>query len=229
MTRKGKYDEFERVYVWQLPVRLYHWINALCIVVLSVTGYFIGNPFVLVSAKEASFQYWFGIIRFTHFLFAWIFLFNFLYRIYWGFVGNRFAHWENFVPITRKQWKEILDVLKVDILQIKEKPLESIGHNSLAGFTYFLTFIAFLFQVFTGFGLYAAMSKNWFVGLFAWVPAFLGGDLNVRHIHHIMMWVFVIFAIIHVYLVFYHDYVEGRGTTSSMVGGWKFIESRHSK
>ena len=178
MTRKGKYDEFERVYVWQLPVRLYHWINALCIVVLSVTGYFIGNPFVLVSAKEASFQYWFGIIRFTHFLFAWIFLFNFLYRIYWGFVGNRFAHWENFVPITRKQWKEILDVLKVDILQIKEKPLESIGHNSLAGFTYFLTFIAFLFQVFTGFGLYAAMSKNWFVGLFAWVPAFLGGDLN---------------------------------------------------
>jgi len=25
-----------------------------------------------------------------------------------------------------------------------------------------------------------------------------------------------------VYLVFYHDYVEGRGTMSSMVGGWKF-------
>jgi len=29
---------------------------------------------------------------------------------------------------------------------------------------------------------------------------------------------------IHMYLVFYHDYVEGRGVTSSMVGGWKFIE-----
>jgi len=28
--------------------------------------------------------------------------------------------------------------------------------------------------------------------------------------------------LIHVYLVFYHDYVEGRGTTSSMIGGWKF-------
>jgi Ni/Fe-hydrogenase 1 B-type cytochrome subunit len=32
----------------------------------------------------------------------------------------------------------------------------------------------------------------------------------------------VVFAIIHIYLVFYHDYIEGRGTTSSMVGGWKF-------
>jgi Ni/Fe-hydrogenase 1 B-type cytochrome subunit len=36
------------------------------------------------------------------------------------------------------------------------------------------------------------------------------------------MWFFVVFVIIHVYLVFYHDYVEGRGTTSSMVGGYKF-------
>ena len=38
------------------------------------------------------------------------------------------------------------------------------------------------------------------------------------------MWLFVIFTIIHVYLVFYHDYVEGRGEVSSMGGGWKFVE-----
>jgi Ni/Fe-hydrogenase 1 B-type cytochrome subunit len=38
------------------------------------------------------------------------------------------------------------------------------------------------------------------------------------------MWFFVLFAVIHVYLVFYHDYVEGRGEMSSMAGGWKFIE-----
>jgi Ni/Fe-hydrogenase 1 B-type cytochrome subunit len=30
--------------------------------------------------------------------------------------------------------------------------------------------------------------------------------------------------VIHVYLVFYHDYVEGRGVISSMAGGWKFVE-----
>ena len=38
------------------------------------------------------------------------------------------------------------------------------------------------------------------------------------------MWFFIVFSIIHVYLVFYHDYVEGRGETSSIIGGWKFIE-----
>jgi Ni/Fe-hydrogenase 1 B-type cytochrome subunit len=36
------------------------------------------------------------------------------------------------------------------------------------------------------------------------------------------MWFFVVFIIVHVYLVIYHDYVEGRGTASSMFGGWKF-------
>jgi len=25
-----------------------------------------------------------------------------------------------------------------------------------------------------------------------------------------------------VYLAFYHDYIEGRGTVSSIIGGWKF-------
>lgn len=32
------------VYVWELPVRIFHWVNATAIVVLCVTGYIIGNP-----------------------------------------------------------------------------------------------------------------------------------------------------------------------------------------
>lgn len=52
----------------------------------------------------------------------------------------------------------------------------------------------------------------------------VGGDFALRQIHHITMWLFILFAIVHVYLVFYHDYVEGRGEVSSMTGGWKFIE-----
>jgi Ni/Fe-hydrogenase 1 B-type cytochrome subunit len=32
----------------------------------------------------------------------------------------------------------------------------------------------------------------------------------------------VVFVIVHIYLSFYHDYIEGRGTVSSIIGGWKF-------
>ncbi len=215
-----------RVYVWQLPVRFYHWVNALCIVALSTTGYLIGSPIALQSASEASFGYWFGTIRFIHFLSAFIFFFNFLFRIYWGFVGNKYARWQNFILTKKRQWQEVKDVLSVDVLQARVKPLESVGHNALAGFTYFLTFIAFLFQCTTGFGMYAAMSSSWLPQMFAWIVPLMGGDFAVRQWHHMMMWFFIIFSMVHTYLVFYHDYVEGRGVTSSMVGGWKFIEKR---
>jgi Ni/Fe-hydrogenase 1 B-type cytochrome subunit len=215
-----------RVYVWQLPVRLYHWVNALVVLALAVTGYIIGRPLVLVIASEASYSYWFGTARFIHFLAAFLFFFNFLFRIYWGFVGNVYARWQNFLPFRKEQLREAADVLKVDILQATVTPLESVGHNPLAGFTYFLTFLAFLFQSVTGFGMYAAMSDSWLPRLFAWIVPLMGGDFAVRQWHHMMMWFFVIFTIIHVYLVFYHDYVEGRGVISSMAGGWKFVEKR---
>ena len=213
-----------KLYVWQLPVRLYHWVNAIVIVALASTGYLIGSPPALQSASEASFGYWFGIVRFIHFVAAFVFFFNFLFRIYWGFVGNRFAKWDQFIPYKPSQWKEIFHVLCLDILQICTKPIKSMGHHALAGFTYFLTFLAFLFQAVTGFGMYSAMSDSWLPNLFAWIVPLMGGDFAVRQWHHAMMWFFVIFSMIHVYLVFYHDYVEGRGTISSMAGGWKFIE-----
>ena len=213
-----------RVYVWQLPVRFYHWINALAIAVLCTTGYFIGWPLALQTSGEASFSYWFGTIRFIHFVAAFTFFFNFIYRLYWGFVGNKYADWRNFILLKKSKWTEIKDVLAIDILQARTKPIESIGHNALAGLTYFITFLAFLFQCMTGFGMYAAMSHSWLPQMFAWVVPWMGGDFAVRQWHHMFMWFFIIFSMIHVYLVFYHDYVEGRGVTSSMVGGWKFIE-----
>ena len=40
-------------YVWKLPVRIWHWVNALCMVVLAVTGYFIGSPPPSSAARPA--------------------------------------------------------------------------------------------------------------------------------------------------------------------------------
>jgi Ni/Fe-hydrogenase 1 B-type cytochrome subunit len=219
-----------RVYVWQLPVRLYHWVNALAVAVLCVTGYLIGRPIIHPAVGEASFNYTFGWVRFIHFVAAFVFFFNFVFRLYWGFVGNEYADWKNYLPFGRdrfmRQWKEAVDVFKVDILQTRIAPVESIGHNSIASWTYFLTFLVFLFQSVTGFGMYAAMSTAWLPGMFKWIVPLMGGDFAVRQWHHMAMWAFVLFTMVHVYLVFYHDYVEGRGVISSMAGGWKFVE-RH--
>lgn len=216
--------KLRRVFVWELPVRIYHWLNALAIVALCVTGYLIGDPPAFLSNAEASDRYLFGWIRFIHFASAYLFFFNFLFRIYWGFVGNKYARWDNFIPASRKFPREMWAVLRIDILLQKNRDHLSVGHNALAGFIYFLTFIAFLVQCITGFALYASMSAWWFADLFLWAADLFGDDFALRNWHHATMWFFILFAMVHIYLVFYHDYVEGRGEISSMGGGWKFIE-----
>lgn len=217
--------KLRRVFVWELPVRIYHWLNAATILTLIATGFFIANPLAIQSNKEPSQQFLMGWIRMIHFIAAYVFFFNFLFRIYWGFVGNKYANWKQFVPTSGKFFKEMWHVIKMDILMLRGKEHMSVGHNAMAGIIYFFTFIAFLVQCLTGFGLYASMSTNWwFPKMFQWVPGLFGGDIFLRQVHHWTMWFFILFAIIHVYLVFYHDYVEGRGEISSMGGGWKFVE-----
>jgi Ni/Fe-hydrogenase 1 B-type cytochrome subunit len=217
-----------RVYVWELPVRIYHWLNALAIIALIVTGFWIADPPAIMSNQEASDRFLFGWVRYIHFIAAYIFFFNFLFRLYWGFVGNKYASWKQFIPTSKRFFREMWTVFKIDILMLKKNGQQqehlSVGHNAMAGFIYFLTFIAFLIQCLTGFGLYAGMSGWWLPQLFAWVPSVFGGDILTRQIHHWAMWFFILFTVVHVYLVFYHDYVEGRGEISSMGGGWKFIE-----
>ncbi len=214
--------EYRRVYVWELPVRFYHWINAVCLVALCITGYLIGAPIRAFYAAEAYQQYWFGWVRFIHFVAAFIYTFNFAARIYWGFVGNRYARWNNFFPLTRTQQQEIADVIKTDVLQTKLHGAISTGHNALAAFIYFFTFLAFVAQAITGFALYSSMSTSWLPRMFVWIVPLMGGEMGVRFWHHAFMWFFVWFTIVHIYLAFYHDYIEGRGTISSIVGGWKF-------
>lgn len=218
---------FKRVYVWEIPVRIFHWINALSITILAVTGLIISNPPAILSNAEASQSYWFGTVRFIHFATAYIFFFNMILRIYWSFVGNRFASWRAFWPFSRKSWRNTLHVFKVDVFLANDKNPDvrniSIGHNSLAAFSYVMLFILALIQIFTGFGLYASNSGWWLPDLFAWVVPLFGGDFMVRTIHHISTWLFILFTLIHVYLVFYHDWLEGRGEVSSMFSGYKFV------
>ena len=213
------------VYVWQLPVRFFHWINAAAIVVLCITGYIIGDPPAIQSNAEAIHSYWFGYVRLTHLAVGMIFVVNLLFRLYWAFAGNRFARWNNFVPLTRAQWRSIFKTLRVDILLLTDKPVYDIGHNSLAATTYLGLFILSIIQATTGFMMMFVTTNNIMEPVTSWGLQHLVGFFIVRQIHHILMWAFILFMIIHVYLVFYHDYIERNGIASSMIGGWKFIRA----
>jgi len=88
---------YRRVYVWELPVRIFHWVNAGSILLLFLTGLLIGAPQTLWMSDEPYQQQWFGWVRFIHFATAYIFLFNILFRLYWSFVGNQYSRWSSYL------------------------------------------------------------------------------------------------------------------------------------
>ena len=220
---------FKRVYVWESAVRVFHWSNALAMLVLGVTGVIISNPPAIMSGAEASDQYWFGITRFIHFTAAYIFTFSMIYRLIWSFMGNKYANWRAFFPYTRKGMKNLMHVIKIDVFLRNPKHQDysgiSVGHNALAAISYSLLFLLMAIQIFTGFGLYSDNATWFFPKLFSWVVPLLGGDAQARLIHHIIMWLMAMFVVIHVYLVMYHDWLEERGEVSSMFGGYKYVRT----
>ena len=221
---------FDRIYIWERPVRLSHWATALSLVVLAATGLIIGRPPAFLAATDASASQWFGTVRFLHFAAGYVFVFALAIRVYWMFMGNQYARWNNFYPVTPKWAKRqllgVLRVLKVDILQITKEPDQIRGHNAMAALTYGVVFLASIFQVVTGFALYAPMSDAWLPQLFAWVVPAMGGDGNVRIWHHLVTWFFIVFSLIHVYLSVFHEVVEAEGEISSMVSGSKYLHRR---
>ncbi|WP_205254267.1 cytochrome b/b6 domain-containing protein, partial [Escherichia coli] len=46
-----KSDNVVSHYVFEAPVRIWHWLTVLCMAVLMVTGYFIGKPLPSVSGE----------------------------------------------------------------------------------------------------------------------------------------------------------------------------------
>jgi Ni/Fe-hydrogenase 1 B-type cytochrome subunit len=224
---------FKRVFVWEIPVRVFHWLNVLSLIVLTATGFIIADPPTLFSNAEATNLHTFGIVRLLHFIAAYIFFLVLVMRVYWAFAGNQFASWRAFSPFAKKMWNNFWHVIKIDIFLLNEEKHDvtkvSIGHNSVAAFSYLAMFFLALVQIITGFGLYADMSSWFLPKLFDWVVPMFGGDYVVRSIHHFSTWFFILFSLIHVYLVFYHDYIEGRGEVSSMFGGYKFVRDDRFK
>jgi len=218
-------DERMRIYAWEFPVRLTHWANFLSILTLSITGFYVGDPFIhAVSSK----QYIMGWIRFIHFVAAYVFLMSVVIRIYWSFAGNRYANIIQWLPFSGEKIADLFNDIKC-YLFLDTKSTCKVGHTSLGAFTYFLLYLIFLFQIFSGFALY---SVNHSGALWTLLGGWLLGLMElqtVRLYHHLFMYIVLAFVLIHVYLSWTADSKDRNGLISSMFSGWKFMTERDLK
>jgi len=211
------------VYVYEAPVRLWHWVNALAITVLAVTGYFIGSP-LPTQPGEASANYLMGYIRFAHFAAGYTLAVGLIGRIYWAFVGNHHARELFTLPIlTPAYWREVIIMLKWYAFLIPQ-PSQYVGHNPMARLAMFFGYFLFsIFMVFTGFALYGegAQAGSWQERLFGWVIPLFGQSQDVHTWHHLGMWGMVIFVTLHVYAAIREDIMGRQSIVSTMISGYR--------
>jgi Ni/Fe-hydrogenase 1 B-type cytochrome subunit len=217
--------ERQSVYVYEAPVRAWHWINAVLIFVLIGTGYLIASPLPSLSG-EASDHYQMGYIRFAHFAAAQLFIVAFLYRIYRGFVGNEHSRQLFYVPFWNpRYWYEALYELAW-YLFIVPHPKKWVGHNPLANFAMVVLFtLLSLCMIVTGGALYAqgAGNDSWWFTVFGWVFAIWPNSQQVHTLHHVGMWVMVIFILLHVYAAIREDIMSKQTMLSAIITGDRYF------
>jgi Ni/Fe-hydrogenase 1 B-type cytochrome subunit len=219
-------NELVKVYVWQMPVRITHWLIATTLVILSVTGFYIGRPFMTVSGPAGE-SFVMGWMKVIHLYSAWVFTGAVVVRIIWMFTGNKYAHWDKFIAVNRTRRRGIMPVVSFYMF-LRNKPPAYVGHNPVAASAYSLVFGLYFLAIATGLVMHGASADvgslmAWFGG---WAPL-LGGLQIARWIHHVVMWLLLGFAVHHVYSAWLMSIVDADGTMDSIFSGYKWVERRH--
>lgn len=221
----AKQEIFERRFVWEKVVRWYHWITVLCMFILAITGYYIGTPFVNVTGRPS--PYVTGSVRFIHYVAATILALALIARLYWAFVGNRYARWSGVLPVNRERRRDLWQQFKYYVFLSSERP-RYVGHNPIAGLSYAVLWLLTIVQGLTGLALNAEVNPGgfwwtWFGWLFG-----VSANQKLRLIHHSLMWVFIVFFLAHLYMAVLDEIEDHDGILSSIVNGVKWPHFRVS-
>ncbi len=209
----------QAVYVRDLVVRVTHWTIFLCFVVLVATGLYISRPFTAGTSGH----FVTGTVRVVHLYAALVFDIAVFARVAWMFVGSRYARWDQFVPVSRKRWRNLVESLKF-YLFLRRTPAPAVGHDGLDGAIFAARFLVDFVIIGTGFALYSTITSfNSPMALFRILIPVFGGLQSARWIHHMMMWVAIAFVIQHVARVVTLSAVKRDGTVDSMFSGYKFV------
>ncbi len=215
---------YEEHYVWRLPVRVYHWINAIAITFLFITGLYIATPVLSAPIGEATWYKSMAWVRYIHFGTAFVFIANFIFRLYWAVNGkDPYGKFVGFKPWSPLWWGQPFKEQMASYLFIKREEPNYCGHNPVAALGYFFfVFCGSFFMIITGLAMYGENNPGGFTDtLFGWIMPIFGSSAQLHLIHHLVAWSFPVFIILHMYAVMRHDIVEHSSVTSSMVTGYK--------
>ncbi|WP_458699429.1 Ni/Fe-hydrogenase, b-type cytochrome subunit [Sulfurospirillum sp. 1307] len=216
-------------YEFSAGLRWTHWIRAIAIFALTVTGFYLAYVFVAPAASDEPVLFLNAKFRMWHQIAGFVLIAVTLFKSY-------------LFVIDKVSWRERISFLdfvnpKVWIGQIKYYLFLG-DHPKLRGVYNPLQFIAYI-------GLYALVFVICITGLVLYVHVYhnglggflydymrplevmMGGLANVREIHHIAMWGILIFIPVHIYMAIFNSIMGKEGSIDSIISGYKFEKQDH--
>ncbi len=236
-------NELYEVKVWDRSIRIFHWVNVLCVLALMTIGSAILYADFLGISGDGKIT-----LKIMHAYVGYVFAFNLIWRLVWGFIGSRFSRWGSVVPFGRGYVGELKDWLYG--IRNGQAPVYR-GHNPAARLMLLALYMLLVGQMCTGLVLagtdlyfppFGHEFAEWATGagedhsqLIGLVP----GDKELLDpegyaamrqfrepfiaIHKIIFWLMLGAIFLHVAAVVYDEIRHRNGLVSAMITGKKVL------
>jgi len=176
-----------------ISYRILHEIIIVSIIILILTGFYIHRPFV---GGGGVLMY---IARGVHTFFAVILILAAVARIIGMFAGRN-RDWNSFVP----SWSDLklLPQTFKYYAYLGDEPKLTKKYNPFQMISYCLAFLLVIFQILSGIALKYPVAMSWFN------YSIFNNPIVTRMAHFVVMWLFIMFVMIHVYLAIREKFGE---------------------
>jgi len=210
--------EFSSTYRWQ------HWIRALSIVVLTITGFYIAVPIISATPNPEPTSFMYALFRSWHIIFGFVMMAAVLFKTYLFIFGRkhnmeRAAIKDLFNP---KIWAQQIGYY----LFVSKHPKLNGVYNPVQFAAYVGFYVLMFLLIITGLILYVHVYHNglgaFFYNSMRSIEVMMGGLAMVREIHHLAMWGVILFVFGHVYMAIFNAVHGKEGGMDAIFSGLKW-------
>lgn len=212
--------KYKPVYEFSGLTRIFHWIRAFAIFALIATGFYLAYPFLSANPQYDVYS----LSRIWHVIIGFALISVSIFRIYLFIFAKE-------CQIERRSFLDFINpiiwikILKTYLL-LGGHPHNKGAYNPLQLATYIGLMLLIIAISLTGLILYAHVYHE---GLGGFIMSFtrplevlFGGIANVRLVHHILTWAFIIFIPIHIYMASWNAVKFPGSGIDTIISGLKF-------